>query len=351
MIGTCWLVVLVSLLAGDAGYVTVCGDGGAGAYEAFPDVCRLADGRILCVFYASYAHVGLPQSEHPRGGRIVACISSDEGRTWSSPALVYDGLNDDRDPSVVQLADGRLICNFFVLKPGTEGRPYDGDGAWMVESTDLGGTWSSPRLIAAGAYCSAPIRVHSSGRLILGLYREGPQGATGCVVSSDDAGRTWSPVVDIPNAGRRLDAETDVIELRDQRLYAVQRAESGDMAWSISSDRGQTWSESKPTGFPGHCPCLLRAAGDILLLAHRLPTTSVRWSTDEGATWSDPVVVDETIGAYPSMVNLRDESVLVVYYEEGAGSNIRGKRFRATPRGIEWLSLRTADTDVGTPEN
>ncbi|MBR2584539.1 MAG: hypothetical protein IKE64_03790 [Thermoguttaceae bacterium] len=32
-------------------FVYVTQDGGNGAYEAFPDVCRLADGRLLCVFY------------------------------------------------------------------------------------------------------------------------------------------------------------------------------------------------------------------------------------------------------------------------------------------------------------
>jgi len=34
---------------------------GGRAYEAFPDVCRLSDGRLMCVFYAAYDHVGLPQ--------------------------------------------------------------------------------------------------------------------------------------------------------------------------------------------------------------------------------------------------------------------------------------------------
>jgi hypothetical protein len=49
-------------------------------------------------------------------------------------------------------------------------------------------------------------------------------------------------------------------------------------------------------------------------------------------------VIDEVIGAYPSMVNLKDGSVLVVYYEEGAGSSIRSRRFRVTEKGIEWLA-------------
>ena len=40
-------------------YVLVCTDAGAGGYEAFPDVCRMKDGRLICVFYAGYGHVAL----------------------------------------------------------------------------------------------------------------------------------------------------------------------------------------------------------------------------------------------------------------------------------------------------
>ena len=90
-------------------------------------------------------------------------------------------------------------------------------------------------------------------------------------------------------------------------------------------------------GFPGHCPYFLRTNDDVILLAFRLPDTSLRFSRDEGKTWSDNVLIDEVIGAYPSMVNLPDGSVLVVYSEEGQGSSIRARRFRVTGKGIEWL--------------
>ncbi len=42
----------------------------------------------------------------------------------------------------------------------------------MVTSDDLGLTWSAPQQITDAAYCSAPIRELSDGRLILGVYRE-----------------------------------------------------------------------------------------------------------------------------------------------------------------------------------
>jgi sialidase-1 len=44
-------------------------------------------------------------------------------------------------------------------------------------------------------------------------------------------------------------------------------------------------------------------------------------------------------GAYPSTVELNDGSVLVVYYEEGAGSAIRARRFKLNDAGIEFLPL------------
>jgi hypothetical protein len=111
------------------------------------------------------------------------------------------------------------------------------------------------------------------------------------------------------------------------------------MAYSTSKDRGRTWSVSKAFGFPGHCPYLLRAPGDILLLAHRVPNTSLHYSLNEGRTWSANVPVDDVGGAYPSMVTLKDGTILIVYYEEGPGSNIRARRFRATRSGVEWLPL------------
>ena len=68
---------------GPEDFVYVCRDAGAGGYEAFPDVCRLRDGRLIAVFYAGYGHVSLPNERLPRGGRISYCVSDDGGRTWS----------------------------------------------------------------------------------------------------------------------------------------------------------------------------------------------------------------------------------------------------------------------------
>ena len=290
----------------------------------------------MCVFYAGYGHVALPNQQLPRGGRISYCTSLDEGRTWTVAQTLVDTDDDDRDPSIVQLKSGQLICNYFSLRAKAEAKPpWEGLGTWLVTSDDLGRTWSAPRQISQRYYCSSPIRELSRGRLILGLYAETDKSAHGAVIFSDDGGRTWQPEVDIDSGGFRLDAETDLIELRDGSLYAALRAHA---CFARSADRGATWTVSQPIGFPAHCPYFLRTRDDIILLAHRLPGTSLHYSLDECSTWSANVAVDEVIGAYPSLVNLRDGTVLIVYYEEGSGSSIRAKRLRATRQGIEWLS-------------
>jgi hypothetical protein len=290
----------------------------------------------MCVFYDGWKHVSLPDNAHPKGGRVTAVYSTDEGRTWSSPRVVYDGPHDDRDPSVVQLADGRILCNFFSLEPDGEGG-YRGLGSWLVASADGGATWSAARQIVSDYYCSAPVRVLRDGTLVLGLYREASNDANGAVTLSSDGGRSWSAPIDIDNGGLRLDAETDVIELPDGRLYAAQRTAKESMRFSVSEDGGRSWTVSEPMGFPGHCPYLYRSPEGVVVVAHRLPQTSLHYSLDEGATWSGNVLVDDVRGAYPSMVTLKDGSTLIVYYEEGEGSNIRARKFRATRDGIEWL--------------
>lgn len=335
------LILLVALpaVALEAGkdFVYVCQDAGAGAYEAFPDVCRMKDGRLMCVFYAGYGHVALPNEKLPLGGRISACYSSDEGRTWTPAVTLYDGPDDDRDPSITQLRDGRLLCTYFSLR-AKEGGGWDGLGSFLVESSDAGLSWSAPKQVAVNYYCSSPARELSDGTLVLGLYREGGGDANGAVTRSTDGGKTWSKPIDINNGGLRLDAETDVIELKDGRLYAAQRTEKEPMRFSISSDKGLTWTVSTPMPFPGHAPYLYRVPGGEIVAAHRLPNTSLHVSRDECATWGPGVEIDTHHGAYPSMVTLSDGATLIVYYEEGEGSSIRARKFRVSGDSVSWLA-------------
>jgi Neuraminidase (sialidase) len=309
-----------------AQHQVVCSGEAAGGYAAFPDLCRLSNGDLFCVFYSGYGHVSTPNDRWPKGGRIMAVRSTDNGKTWGKPAVVIDTDRDDRDPSVACLKDGTLLLNWFTLQK-------DQVAVLLASSTDQGKTWGKPvKLKLDSPYsfaCSSPVRQLPDGFLILGLYHEKSNLAFGATVKSHDGGKTWKDLALIgEKAGVFLDAETDVVPLKDGKLLAALRSSKADMHYAVSDDAGKTWGPVRSFGFKGHCPYLLRHSSGVILLAHRVPDTSLHWSADEGKTWSGPVKIDTVRGAYPSMVELPDGLVYCVYYEEGKGSGIRGLRLR-----------------------
>jgi hypothetical protein len=320
------------------------------SYQAFPDACRLKNGDIVAVFYAGYGHVSLAADDCPNGGRICMVRSSDEGKTWTAPQVLFDDPDDNRDPHIAQLDDGSLICTFFswssTKPPLKSSKEFTWDyfnkvkrlsGAQMVRSTDGGKTWEKQATtLQKGWVCSAPVRQLSDGTCILGLYGE----RTGASIRSTDHGKTWdAPAVMKAPPGVSLDAETDIIQLKDGTLFAALRQSKNDMYFSTSTDQGKTWADAKDIGFPGHCPHLNRLSSGEIILCHRVPNTSIHISRDECKTWQGPIEIDNCIGAYPATVELKDHTVLIVYYSEGNGSEIRAQRFKLANNGIEKLPL------------
>jgi hypothetical protein len=298
-------------------------------YNAFADICKLKDGRIACVFYNGYSHISLPaeNTQGAKGGRIMIAYSADEGSTWTNPQVLIDSPNDDRDPSITQLSSGELLVNYFILN----GEGFESYGLWMIRSADNGTSWSEPELISNDYLASSPIRELTNNRLVLGLYSYAEKGVYGASVVSDDNGRSWQKPVPINNIEEMdFDAETDIIELKDGSLYAVLRANDyfRSMHFAVSSDKGNHWSLSQNIGFSGHSPYLYRCRQGIVFLATRHPFTSLRFSTDDCRTWSRFFVVDAAKGAYPSLAELSDGSLLISYYDDLNYSNKSVIKFR-----------------------
>src|ERR1700745_1436112 len=153
-------ILLLGLSTASAQHQIVCSGKAAGGYAAFPDVCRLRNGELFCVFYSGYGHVSTPNAKWPKGGRIMAVRSSDNGQTWSKPVVAIDTDLDDRDPSVTCLKDGTLLLNWFTLQKNQV-------AILIARLTDNGKTWGEPvQLKLDSAYsfaCSAPVRQLSDG--------------------------------------------------------------------------------------------------------------------------------------------------------------------------------------------
>src|SRR5439155_2791127 len=205
-------------------------------------------------------------------------------------------------------------------------------GVQMVRSSDGGKTWDkTARSLFPDWVCSAPVRQLKDGTCLLGLYGKlvHTTGNTAAVARSSDRGKSWQEpaIIPIPK-DLPLYAETDVIQLKDGRLFAALRSSKVHMHYSTSADGGATWTPAADIGLDGHCPHLLRLSTGEIILSHRKPATDIHISRDDAQTWQGPYEIDSCIGAYPSTVELKDGSVLIVYYTEGEGSVIRARRFK-----------------------
>jgi hypothetical protein len=204
-------------------------------------------------------------------------------------------------------------------------------GCWMLRSTDGGVSWSAPYRVPLNSP-HGPVAMADGKLLYAGKDLYG--GDVGVSVSADD-GATWSSLAKIP-AG-----SGDVVE-HYHELHAVEptpgrilvhirnhnTANRGETLQSESVDGGRTWSVPHEIGVWGLPSHLLRLRDGRVLMSYgyrREPFgNQARVSADEGRTWSAPMTIsaDGSSGdlGYPSTVELRDGSLLTVWYELLSGS-------------------------------
>jgi len=323
-------------------------------YHGWPTLTRRSNGELLVVCSGGReAHV-CPF------GRVELIRSEDEGKTWSDARVLYDGPLDDRDAGVLETAKGTLLVTTFTslvyepvlaaaekIEPGKPGawpperlRRWQAardrltaaerkakPGVWMLRSTDGGRTWSEPYDCLVSSP-HGPIQL-ADGRLLYAgkdLWRPGTR--VGVCQSADD-GRTWQWLATLPT--RPGDNASDYHELHAVeaggrlvlQLRNHNKADNQETLQSESTDGGKTWSAPHAIGVWGLPSHLLRLRDGRLLMTygHRRPPFGIqaRLSNDAGRTWSEPMIVsgDGAGGdlGYPSTVELKDGSLLTVWYE------------------------------------
>ena len=284
-------------------------------------------------------------ASRPAGGMLVdsslswTVVSPRSGLSSSQSTVVGPGNVIYSLSTAPGVADPERAPDPPVLYRSVDGKiEHD---VCLIESQDGGRTWDAePRVLAENRWAvSAPVRELPDGTLLLGAYTGDDSTAYGAVLRSTDGGQSWSePVAIDPHSGVRLDAETDVLQLPNGEILAALRGDGQvNLHFATSADQGLTWSKIKDSGFLGHSPHLTRLSTGEILLTHRQPATSLHISRDDAKSWQGPFEIDSVGGAYPSTVELKDGTVLVVYYEEGPTSAVRAARFRVTADGIEKL--------------
>jgi len=164
---------------------------------------------------------------HPKAGPLIlfykvgpspatwwgmTMTSSDDGKTWSTPRRLPDGILGPVKNKPVQLANGD------ILAPSST----EGDGGWRVHferRLDGGQTWRSTQPVNDGKTIRAiqpSILFHQDGKLqAIGRTKNDRL----FEIWSLDNGKTWGPMklMDLPNPN----SGTDAVTLRDGRQLLV----------------------------------------------------------------------------------------------------------------------------------
>jgi len=303
----------------------------------FPVALRLSDSRIAVVLRGGAAHVGIK-------GRLDIVFSSDEGKTWTKPAVVNDSPVDDRNPAFGQAKDGTLVVGFWRTARYDEMGRYDEKldkpvNTWVTRSSDGGKSWSEPDEIdVADIGWGSPygkIVTLPDGAMLMPVYGEGirPRGEKPAIhedvsylYRSIDHGKTWKR---FSTPGPKRFNETGLARLAGGRLVAAMRTNSPQDVWlTASDDDGKTWSEPKKLTSGSVHPADLVALPDgrvLLVTGYRVaPEFGVRALVGDKTGQFDgagsvPLVTDATNTdcGYPSSVLLKDGRVLTVYYSVG----------------------------------
>jgi predicted neuraminidase len=167
-------------------------------------------------------------------------VSGDDGKTWSKPQRLPDGILGPIKNKPVQLANGDVLCASSM----------EGTGGWRVHferTGDLGRTWQATGPVNDGKEIGAiqpGILFYPGGKLqALGRTRQGKI----FQIWSDDGGRTWGKMTltSLPNP----DSGTDAVTLKDGRQLLVYNHNTRDktsnkgrspLNIAVSKD-GETW--------------------------------------------------------------------------------------------------------------
>ncbi|MFN0168615.1 MAG: sialidase family protein [Bryobacteraceae bacterium] len=331
-------------------------DDGAYHINAYPQVNRLASGRLLAVWSV--------QAKGSRDSRVAAALSNDGGRTWSEPKTLVDHPTlFDGDPNT--LLDGKRV--FVYVTSRDINPPFAKSMTFMTRSDDEGLTWSAPVEIAIPRnYVSG--KQHNGiklrdGSLFMGicwdLWAEkgtapGTESSSHGVVAAMRSGDgvDWSPFGELSAHYPKVSSfsvsgldEPSFVELEGGEIFMLMRSGTARHREARSRDGGITWSLPKPSALTGHnTPAnLWRLDGspEIVVIWNHSPINryplSVALSADGGRTWSPPRNVAESDGpqiSYPGIAQAADRTFVAVWQQQlkEGGRAVRWARFNR-----EWV--------------
>ena len=219
---------------------------------------RLKNGDIL---HAYTEYFGDDWTDHAIA-HICACISSDEGESWSEKFVLLEkdeNAENYMSVSLLRMANGDLGM-IFLRKEDASKREKEFYCNFLcmpmfTRSADEGKSWSEPIVMGVddGYYCGINdgVAVQRSGRILMPMssHKKG-ESATVIITYSDDDGKSWGVLpheFKTPFSEKTIGlGEPGVYEISDGELWMWCRTLYGHQYESRSYDNGVSWTGVEP---------------------------------------------------------------------------------------------------------
>lgn len=252
---------------------------------------------------------------------------------WQEAVEVANGVQEDGsrhptwNPVLFQPKEGPLHL-FYKVGPSP--------GSWwgmLIISEDDGRTWSEPRRLPEGILGpikNKPIEL-ADGTWLSPSSTEGGIGWRVHIERSTDQGETWEKIGPV-DPGRGFESiQPSILVHGDGVLQTLNRTKQGVLSTTWSYDNGETWTPMVSSGLPnpgsGTDAVTLQDGRHLLVYNHSSPPTErphkgVRYPlnvaiSSDGKTW-DKVLTVESVPrsagyAYPSVIQAEDGTVHISY--------------------------------------
>lgn len=279
-------------------------------------------------------HVVWTESVTPTNQEILYTVSTDNGATWSSPRNLSNSTQNEQSPDIAVDGD-----NIHVVWTDLSA------GNWEIlytMSTNNGVTWSSPQNISHSPTRPEMPKVAVDGNNVHVVWDDNNPAPTEILYAkSTDSGAHWSSPRNISSTSEI--SESQSIGVDGNNIHVVWRDPNPgnwEILYTKSTDNGATWSSpqniSNTLASSGTTAIAVEGSNLKVVWADAEPGN---WeilytrSSDNGATWSSPQNISGSA----------DTSILADIAVHGSKAQIL---WSESPPG-DWDIMYTKSTDDG----